>query len=315
MLNKTNLLNELQAEYQNWQALLDQIGPARMDWPGVAGDWSIKDVIAHITGWRRRTVGRLQALQQGQPEPPPPWPTDLQTDDEINGWIYQSRRDYSVSQVLDESHQVFQQLLAAIDSLPAAVLAQAHRLPWMAGHPFNAAEFFAHFHDEHEADMRTWLARVENQSSAGIFNVIHVSETIITAGQPTADQLRGVATEGVTTVINLAPHNSPRALDDEAGLVDGLGMHYINIPVDWAAPQPEDFARFEQAMGQLPPGKTLIHCAANFRVTAFYSLYAHKHLGWSEERAAALRAPIWAGSDYPAWEQFIAQMKQQISAA
>ena len=158
---KAKLLRELQEEYQNWQALLDQIGPARMGQPGVAGAWSIKDIVAHLTGWRRRTVGRLQALQLGQPEPPPPWPAHLQTDDDINAWIYQSRQSDSVSEVLDESHQVFQQLLAVIESLPEDVLAEVHRLPWMEGQPFNAAEFFAHFHEEHESDMRAWLTRVD----------------------------------------------------------------------------------------------------------------------------------------------------------
>ena len=160
-MNKAELLRELQEEYQHWQALLDQIGPARMDQPGVAGAWSIKDIVAHLTGWRRRTVGRLQALQRGQPEPAPPWPAHLQTDDDINAWIYQSRQSYSVSEVLDESHQVFQQLLAVIESLPEDVLAEVHRLPWMEGQPFNAAEFFAHFHEEHESDMRAWLTRVD----------------------------------------------------------------------------------------------------------------------------------------------------------
>jgi len=162
-MNKAELVNGLKEEYQNWQALLDQIGPARMDQPGVTGAWSIKDIVAHLTGWRSRTVGRLQALQRGQPEPPPPWPAHLQTDDEINAWIYQSRQDYSVRQVLDESDQVFQQLLTVIESLPEEVLADTDRLPWLEGQPLRAAQFFAHFHEEHEADMRAWLARAEQQ--------------------------------------------------------------------------------------------------------------------------------------------------------
>src|ERR671922_1394841 len=137
-MKKSELLNWLQEEYRQWQALLDQIGPARMDQPGVAGPWSIKDIVVHLTGWRRRTVARLQAAQRGQPEPPPPWPANLQTDDEINAWIYQSRQGHSVREVLDESHQVFQQLVAAIEGLPEEVLANAHRLPWMEGQPFNA---------------------------------------------------------------------------------------------------------------------------------------------------------------------------------
>lgn len=164
MMKKSELLKGLKEEYQQWEALLDQIGPARMDQSGVTGQWSIKDIIAHLTGWRRRTVARLQAVQRGDPEPPPPWPAHLQTDDEINAWIYEANREHSVGEVLDDSHQVFQQLLAAIEGLPDAVLEAPQRhLPWLAGQPFIASAFFSHFHDEHEPEMRAWLARVEKR--------------------------------------------------------------------------------------------------------------------------------------------------------
>jgi hypothetical protein len=163
-MKKSELLDGLQEEYQQWEALLDQIGPARMDQPGVAGEWSIKDIVAHLTGWRRRTVGRLQAAQRSEPDPPPPWPARLQTDDEINAWIYESNHGRSVREVLDESHHVFQQLRTAIEGLPDKVLMDVqHYLPWLEGQPFSAGGIFAHFHDEHEPDMRAWLARVEKQ--------------------------------------------------------------------------------------------------------------------------------------------------------
>lgn len=159
-MDKTELLNGLHEEYRKWQALLDEIGTARMDEPGVAGAWSIKDIVAHLTGWRRRTVARLQAAQRGEPEPPPPWPAHLKTDDEINAWIYESNHARPVRQVLDDSDQVFQQVLAAIEGLPDHVLADTPRyLLWMEGKPLNAAVFFAHFHEEHEPDIRAWMAR------------------------------------------------------------------------------------------------------------------------------------------------------------
>ncbi len=60
-MNKAELIGGLQEEYQNWQALLDQIGPTRIDQPGVNGDWSMKDIVAHLTGWNRWLVARLQA--------------------------------------------------------------------------------------------------------------------------------------------------------------------------------------------------------------------------------------------------------------
>jgi len=60
-------------------------------------------------------------------------------------------------------------------------------------------------------------------------------------------------------------------------------------------------------------GKTLVHCAANFRATAFYSLYAMKHFHWSRTRAEEFRASIWRGSDFPVWEDFIRRIQSTIA--
>ena len=163
-MNKSEFLNGLREEYRQWEALLDQIGEARMDQSGVADDWSIKDIVAHLTGWRRRTVARLQAAQRGEGEPPPYWPAHLQTDDEINAWIYESNHDRSVREVLEESDQVFQQLLAVIEGLPDDIVIEpAYHIVQLGGQRFSASEFFDHFHDDHEPDVRAWLARVEKQ--------------------------------------------------------------------------------------------------------------------------------------------------------
>jgi len=163
-MNKSELLNGVREEYRQWEALLNQIGEARMDQPGAAADWSIKDIVAHLTGWRRRTVARLQAAQRVEPEPPPPWPANLQTDDEINAWIYEANRGRSVQEVLDESRRVFQQFLAVIEGLPDDILIEpAYHIVQLGGQRFSASEFFDHFHDDHEPDMRAWLARVEKQ--------------------------------------------------------------------------------------------------------------------------------------------------------
>jgi|RhiMetdeSRZDD1v2_1073273.scaffolds.fasta_scaffold139694_2 hypothetical protein len=166
-MNKSELLNLLQEKYQKWEAFLDQIGLARMDQPGVNGDWSMKDIVAHLTGWNRWLVARLQAAGHGAPEPPPPWPAHLQTEDEINAWIYESNRGRSVREVLDVTHQVFRQLLAVIEDLPDEVhierIEPAYYLVWVDEKRFPVGEFFDHFYEDHEPDVRAWLARIEKQ--------------------------------------------------------------------------------------------------------------------------------------------------------
>jgi hypothetical protein len=159
-ISKTQLLAELHNENASWQALLDEIGEANMTQPEVAGGWSIKDIVAHLTGWRRRTVSRFQAALNHQPVVAPPWPSELQEDDEINAWIYESNRDRPLADVLSDSREVFQQLVDAIDAFSDEELQDPQRFAWLQGEPLSGEFVFAHFHEEHESDMRSWLEKV-----------------------------------------------------------------------------------------------------------------------------------------------------------
>jgi hypothetical protein len=163
-MRRAELLAELESEQKAWEGLLAEIGEDRMDEPGVQGEWSIKDIVAHLTAWRRRTVGRLEAAATGQPEPAHDWPSDLHEDDEINAWFHQRDRGQSVRETLAESRRVFAKLVSAVEKLPEDTLNHPERLPWMEGAPVTGAAFFSHFHDEHEADMRAWVSRQPTRS-------------------------------------------------------------------------------------------------------------------------------------------------------
>ena len=162
-MNKTELVERLKARQQRWQGLLDEIGLARMDQAGVNGDWSMKDMVAHLTGWDVWAVARLQAAQRGEPEPAPPWPAQLTGDDAINAWIYAAYRDRSTPEVLAETQQLFEQLLAVVAALPDDVrierVAPDYQLVWLGDKRYQPGESFDHFHDDHEADVRAWLVR------------------------------------------------------------------------------------------------------------------------------------------------------------
>jgi len=150
-------------------------------------------------------------------------------------------------------------------------------------------------------------------STEDIRNYHKVDEQVITSGQPTEAQIRAAAEEGVQVLINLATIDPRYSLDDEAGLAQSVGMEYHHIPVVWEHPTLADFEAFVAVMRQVQDKRKLIHCAANYRVTAFYSLYAMQDLGWSEAQADALRAVMWQ-REYPVWEAFIQDMKTRIQA-
>jgi hypothetical protein len=154
MRTKAEFLNEFDQEVQDWENLIAEIGENNLETLYVAEQWTVKDVVAHLTGWRKRTVARLQATKRGDPEPPGPWPAHLQNDDEINAWIYESNRHRSTQEVLAESKQVIQQLRNALEAFSEDELNDPKGIRPFEEQPVTANYFFGHFHEEHEADLR-----------------------------------------------------------------------------------------------------------------------------------------------------------------
>jgi protein tyrosine phosphatase (PTP) superfamily phosphohydrolase (DUF442 family) len=140
-----------------------------------------------------------------------------------------------------------------------------------------------------------------------IYNFLKLSDTLFTGGMPKAEELSDAARKGVDVVINLAPHDVPNALPEEADLVDSLGMQYFNIPVNWNTPTPDGLDRFIEVMDANSGKKILVHCQANFRATAFVALYRILRDGWNPDDAMTEMHQIWDEEDYPIWKMFIEQ--------
>lgn len=141
---------------------------------------------------------------------------------------------------------------------------------------------------------------------ARIHGYRQATPTLATSGQPREEDLAAIAAAGYEVVINLALHDDPRySLPDEAGVVRGLGLDYVHIPVRFEAPTTEDLLRFFRAMEAHAHRRLWLHCAANLRVSAFLGLYRHLHDGWPRERAFALMDELWQPD--PVWARFIAR--------
>ena len=138
-----------------------------------------------------------------------------------------------------------------------------------------------------------------------IRNFLPLSEKLFTGGMPDAEQLKDAAGKGVQVVINLALHDVPTALPEEEKLVKSLGMTYINIPVIWNNPTRENLNKFLDAMDAHSAEKTLVHCEANYRATAFPALYRILRQGWKREDALDVMHRIWSEEKYPVWKKFI----------
>ncbi len=132
-----------------------------------------------------------------------------------------------------------------------------------------------------------------------IYNFLPLTDTLLTSGMPTADQLVDASKSGVQMVINLAPFDPSRDLANEEALVKSLGIGYISIPVEWEHPTRENLEEFMNAMDAHKQDKLLVHCRANYRVTGFITLYRILRLGWQKEEAFKDLRRIWDPAGYP----------------
>ena len=142
-----------------------------------------------------------------------------------------------------------------------------------------------------------------------IFNFVQIDDQIITSGQPTEEQFADVKAGGYEVVINLAPHGAKNSIEDEPAVLQSLGLEYQHIPIPFDDPQRAHYEAFCAAMEKVGNRKVLVHCAANFRVSAMVSSYAVKHMGWTLEQADALVEKLWTSVPgyemVPVWQAFI----------
>lgn len=165
-MNKEKLLQWLKDEHQEWLNDISRFNSKNWEKPGVAGYWSMKDVLAHLIGWNHRLVSNMDAVLHNNPPPPPPWPENLKSDDEINRWFYETNRERSVSELLVEEKKVFDDVLEIVMNFPNDVeietVRQGNR-EYYRVHLNNKkilpGEFFDHYHDDHEAQIRSFLEK------------------------------------------------------------------------------------------------------------------------------------------------------------
>jgi hypothetical protein len=136
----------LDAEDRRWRELferLDKLSDEDMLRPGVNGDWSAKDALAHIAAWHAVTTDRFEVLRTmgTLPEYPPV--------DEFNRDQYEKCKEMSLHDVRAMSGAARHRFREELAQLPAEVGANLVTI----------VESNAHGHyDEHIAQLDAFLA-------------------------------------------------------------------------------------------------------------------------------------------------------------
>ncbi len=160
-LTTTQLLEVMRTARSNWEALLAEVGEERLTEPGVEGDWSLKDIIAHITYYETWAANCLMAIRRGEPLPQPEY-KGLGID-ERNALIYERQRALPLADVLRDSQISFQRSIESVQGLHDKDLhdlefTHAYGVDWTI-HDLLAGDTYEHYQD-HITPVRAWLDRV-----------------------------------------------------------------------------------------------------------------------------------------------------------
>jgi uncharacterized damage-inducible protein DinB len=143
------LLDEITGNRAELLAAITGLDEETLDRKGVVGEWSIKNVLAHLTGWEAWLIDVMpEALASGVT--PERAQRALREMDAWNAEQVTEREEYTPDEQLTELERTRDELIARLRTLDDAVLEQEQA--WF-GRPHPVAEYIrictSHHDDEH----------------------------------------------------------------------------------------------------------------------------------------------------------------------
>ena len=115
MTDKKTTLQLLDTEYANFQDAIKGLDRDQLQ-RVFYGDWSVRDIVAHMLGWEREMAEALRRIARG--ERPTPEGVDYSNADEWNAKFSARLRQQLPSTVLAEWGQVHQTFVKAAEAVP-----------------------------------------------------------------------------------------------------------------------------------------------------------------------------------------------------
>ncbi|MFW9810015.1 MAG: ClbS/DfsB family four-helix bundle protein [Candidatus Thorarchaeota archaeon] len=128
--NKERIIESIHIERRRLEKNLTSLSDTDMMEPGVVGEWSVKDILAHLFDWEQRFLGWYEAGLRGEvPETPAPglkW-SQLRI---LNQRIFEKYQDRALSDIKKEFQSSFEKVLETVNDIPEKDLFKIGRYQW-----------------------------------------------------------------------------------------------------------------------------------------------------------------------------------------
>ena len=124
-MKKQSLLDTLDKAWQQFKESRLGLTETQLTQPGVIGEWSVKDVIGHVTTWEEEALKALPLILQGRKLPRY---KDLYGGlNAFNALMTEKKRSLTLSDILKLSETTHQKLIAYISNAPEEMFATETR--------------------------------------------------------------------------------------------------------------------------------------------------------------------------------------------
>lgn len=146
------VLDRLNAAWTDFEASYAGLSESRLLEPGVTGDWSVRDIIAHVTWWEEEALKHLPLVREGGR--PTRYSVKYGGIDAFNALMTEQRKHLALDEVLRQHDHVHARLLDYVRAAPAELFARETRFRRRL-----RLDTFAHY-PIHARAIRRWRERV-----------------------------------------------------------------------------------------------------------------------------------------------------------
>jgi hypothetical protein len=124
-MKKQQLLNKLEQAWASFKESYAGLADEQLIAPGVTEDWSVKDILAHVTWWEEEAMKHLPHILQGTQ--PPRYSVLYGGIDAFNAQMTEQKRGLTLSEVRNQLDETHLRLIEFIQSVPEEQFASETR--------------------------------------------------------------------------------------------------------------------------------------------------------------------------------------------
>jgi hypothetical protein len=149
-VNLTQLLNRVERAWSEFKESYAGLPEPEVLRSGVAGRWSVRDIIAHVTWWEEEALTHLPLILAGGR--PPRYSVRYGGIDAFNALMTERKKGLSLAEVLREQDRTHRRLIELIERVPEDQIRREtrwRRRLWL--------DTYGHY-PKHAAAIRRWRA-------------------------------------------------------------------------------------------------------------------------------------------------------------